>query len=105
MYPFAVYNKRYERSKSTMQVQAIQGYFIDGIFYQQGQRVLLPERQLVIVNVLDIPISGDEIQKGDIKFWKEFDKLAEESADEELHTADFPHVHFGHELILFDDQE
>ena len=64
-----------------MQVRAIQGYFDDGVFYQQGQRVKLPDRQLVIVNVLDIPINADEIQKEDVEFWKEFDRLAKESVD------------------------
>ena len=67
-----------------MQVQAIQGYFDNGVFYQQVRRVTLPERQLVIVNVLDIPVNADELKKEDIEFWKEFDKLAGEAADEEL---------------------
>ena len=88
-----------------MQVQAIQGYFDDGIFYQQGRRVKLPDRQLVIVNVLDIPVDADEIQKGDLEFWKEFDRLAKESVDDELMMVDFPRVNFGRELILFDDEE
>ena len=88
-----------------MQVQAMQGYFDRGVFYQQGRRVTLPERQLVIVNVLDIPVNSDEIQKEDLEFWREFDKLARESADDELMMADFPRVQFGRELVSFDDEE
>ena len=88
-----------------MHVQTLQGYFDNGYFYQLGQQVSLPERQLVIVNVLDIPVSANEIQTSDIEFWLEFDKLAEESSDEELLLTDFPRIHFGRELILFNDEE
>ena len=88
-----------------MNVQAMQGYFDGGVFYQQGRRVPLPERRLVIVNVLDVPVDADETKKADIEFWKEFDKLAKDSVDEELLTADFPRVNFGRELIQFDDEE
>ena len=88
-----------------MEVQAMQGYFDNGFFYQQGRRVSLPERQLVIVNVLNIPVDADETKKTDIEFWKEFDRLAKDSVDEELMMVDFPRVHFGRELISFDDEE
>ena len=88
-----------------MQVQAIQGYFDGGFFYQQGRRVSLPERQLVIVNVLDIPVEANENQKNDMEFWEEFNRLVKESADEELMMVDFPRVNFGRDLILFDDEE
>ena len=47
--------------------------YIFGGFYQQGRRVPLPEHQLVIVNVLDIPVDVDETKKADIAFWEEFD--------------------------------
>jgi hypothetical protein len=56
-----------------VEVQAIQGYFDDGIFYQQGRRVKIPERQLVIVNVLNVPVDINEIKKADVGFWDEFD--------------------------------
>ena len=86
-----------------MQVQAIQGYFDNGIFYQHGQRVVLPERKLVIVNVLDLPIDADETKKADVEFWKEFDKLAKDSVDDELLMTDFPRMHFSRELVSFND--
>jgi len=87
-----------------MEVQAMQGYFDNGFFYQQGRRVELPERQLVIVNVLNIPVDTDEAGKTDIEFWNEFDRLASGSMDEELLMADFPRINFGKELISFDDE-
>ena len=77
-----------------MQVQAIQGYFNDGAFYQDGRRVALPERQLVIANVLDIPVENTDAREADVEFWKEFDKLAKESFDEELLITDFPRSDF-----------
>jgi hypothetical protein len=88
-----------------MEVQAIQGYFDSGYFYQKGRRVSLPERRLVIVNVLDIPIEANEQQKADMEFWAEFDRLAKESTDEELLMVDFPRMSFGREPIIFDDEE
>ena len=98
-------NQSIERGCSTMQVQAIQGYFDRGNFYQKGRRVSLPERQLVIVNILDIPADSDELQKEDVEFWEEFDRLAKESADEELLLMDFPRFEFGRDPIIFEDEE
>jgi hypothetical protein len=46
-----------------MRVKAMQGYFENGVFYQQGRRVALPERRMVIVNVLDVPVDIDEAGK------------------------------------------
>ena len=66
-----------------MQVQALQGYFDNGIFYQQGHKVQLPERQLVIVNVLDVPVDINEVKNADIRFWREFDKLVKDVVDED----------------------
>jgi hypothetical protein len=88
-----------------MQVQAIQGYFDGGVFYQQGQRVSLPERKLVIVNVLDIPVGNIKTKEADVEFWKEFDKLAENSKDEQLMLIDFPRVNFNREFITFENEE
>ena len=89
-----------------MQVQAIQGYFDNGLFYQQGRRVALPERQMVIVNVLDVPIDVEmeAVKNTDIDFWKEFDKVVKDSLDEELLPENFPRVNFKHELVLFEDE-
>jgi len=88
-----------------MEIQAIQGYFDNGVFYQQGRRIKLPERQLVIVNILDIPVDVDERKKVDIEFWKEFDKLAKASINEDLLMVDFPRANFGRKPVLFEDEE
>ena len=67
-----------------MQVQTMQGYFDNGVFYQQGRRMSLPERQLVIVNVLDVPVDVDEEKKINTEFWAKFDDMAEEVKAEEM---------------------
>ncbi len=67
-------------------VQALQGYFNNGVFYQEGRQVALPERKLVIVNVLDIPIDINESKKSDAEFWSAFDEMVKEANDEELLT-------------------
>jgi hypothetical protein len=72
-----------------MKLQAMQGYFNKGDFYQHGNKVQLPELQLVIVNMLGIPINIDEVKKGEVNFWKEFDKMLADSTDEELSFDDF----------------
>jgi hypothetical protein len=87
-----------------MQVQAIHGYFNNGNFYQQGRRVALPERQMVIVNVLDMPVDVETIKNADIDFLKEFDRLADGSFNEELRVADFPRTNFRHEPLLFENE-
>ncbi len=59
---------------------------------------------MVIVNVLNIPVDVDETKKADVEFWKEFDRLAKDSVDEELMMANFPRLHFGRELIVFNQE-
>jgi len=88
-----------------MQVQAMQGYFDNGAFFQRGQRVALPERKMVIVNVLDMPIDIDETKKEDIEFWKDFSTHVNTSVDEDLMMADFPRFDLGRELTIFADEE
>jgi len=86
-----------------MQVQAMQGYFEGGAFYQQGRRTALPERKLVIVNVLDVPIDIGERQKsGETKkrlaaidkFFAEID-----ASDEEI-PEEFERIKFTREADL-----
>ena len=48
-----------------MEIQTLQGYFHKGFFYQQGQKVSLPEHQVVIVNILNLPIDIVETKKMD----------------------------------------
>ena len=84
----------------------MRGYFDNGLFYQQGRHVVLPERQMVIVNVLDVPIDVEEeaVKNADINFWKEFDHVVKDSLDEELLLENFPRANFKHELVLFEDE-
>ena len=37
----------------------------------------------------------------DVMFWEDFDKLAQESEDEELKIEDFPRADFGREVFIF----
>lgn len=87
-----------------MEVQALQGYFVDDVFYQQGRRTKIPNRKMVVINVLDIPIDTEDSISADLEFWKAFDNLAKDSADEELLVTDFPRVNFASRTIeLFKD--
>jgi len=86
-----------------MQVQALQGYFDKGVFHQLGNPIALPERQMVIVNILNIPV--DVEIKNDIDFWRTFDKLAIDSNIEKLSTDDFPRTKFNREFITFNEEQ
>jgi len=91
-----------------MEVQAIQGYFDDGKFYQQGKSVALPERQMVIVNVLNIPADTNvrEPRKEPKEFWAEFKRMLKESADGVLCIDDFPRTNISREMLpLIEDGE
>ena len=82
-----------------MELQALEGYFNNGQFYQNGNKVQLPERQLVIVNMLGIPISIDESRQADKEFWEAFDKMLADSADEELSLDNFPRTTLKKEFV------
>ena len=86
-----------------MEVQTIHGYFSNGNFYQQGRKVSLPEHQLVIVNVLGIPVDVDDTKQKDASFWVEFDRMLADSADEELSLDDFPRNTLDRELVVLEE--
>jgi len=86
-----------------MQVTAMQGYFDNGVFYHQGRVIALPDRKMVIINVLDMPAEVDVTQKTDAEFWKGFDEQTEAMGCELLMT-DFPRLHFEREFALLDDE-
>ena len=71
-----------------MQIQALQGYFDNGVFYQHGRRAEIPNRKMVIINVLDIPVDNDAEKKEDLARraaqLKEVKALIDLSMDEEL---------------------
>ena len=86
-----------------MQVTMLQGYFSNGFFYQEGQRVILPERKMAIINIIDLPSPKSDI---DLQYnWTaEFFRLVEASMHEELRHEDFPRMTFGRELLTFEDE-
>jgi hypothetical protein len=86
-----------------MEVQSIYGYFSNGNFFQQGRRVSLPEHQLVIVNVLGIPVDIDDTKQKDASFWDEFDRMLADSADEELSLEDFSRNNLNRELVILEE--
>jgi hypothetical protein len=84
---------------------SFRGYFENGNFYQDGRLVMLPERQMFLVEPLNIPVKPDDkeaIINANIEFYQEFDKLVAE-CDEEWNIDDFPRMDLGRELIIFDD--
>jgi len=87
-----------------MGVQVLQGYFMNDKFYQHGKNVKLPEKQMVIINVLDMPIESDAVKDRDMLFWEEFDRLAVDSDDEVLLPEDFPRTNFLREIVAFDEE-
>ena len=76
-----------------MQVTMLQGYFSNGLFYQEGRRVFLPERKIAIVSIIDLPSPDVEIDYQS-NWTDEFLRLVEASTHEELHHDDFPRMNF-----------
>ena len=78
-----------------MEVQALQGYFVDDVFYQQGQRAKIPNHKMVIINVLDMAIDNEESETTNkenverrLAQLKDINALIDLSADEA-----FPFMH------------
>jgi hypothetical protein len=89
-------------------MQAIKAIF-DGVNFKPKQAIPVSgQYEVVITFVEQISVSPDtdkqERINREIKFWKEIDRLAEESNDEVLSMDDFPRTRFSRELIIFDDE-
>ena len=89
-------------------MQAIKAVF-DGVNFKPKQAIPVSGQYEVVITFIEqISISHDmekqEQIKRDIKFWKEINRLAEESNDEVLDMANFERSKFSHELIIFDDE-
>lgn len=91
-----------------MRTQVYEGYFADGKFYVSGQPVLLPERQRVVVTVLDEPQEPHSQELADrLKWVDEFVQLAKKT-EHENHLLDcdsFKRDKTSRELSNFFDKE
>jgi hypothetical protein len=52
-----------------------------------------------------MPIDVTDAKNEDAAFWKAFDSQAKNSVDEELLMEDFPPVHMGRDVLLFNDED
>jgi len=90
-------------------MQAIKAVF-DGVNFKPKQAIPVSGQYEVVITFIEqISISPDtdkqERINRDIKFWKEINRLAEESNDEVLSMDDFQRNKISRELIIFDDDE
>jgi hypothetical protein len=85
-------------------VQAIEGYFEDGRFFAMGQALQISGRWRAFITILDEP-PHDATAVDRLAALAEFDRLVDESANEELREEDFPRMRFGREFVAFNDEE
>ncbi|MCL1877803.1 MAG: hypothetical protein FWF80_03005 [Defluviitaleaceae bacterium] len=76
-------------------MHAIKGYFTNGRF-TPADNVLLPNYSHAILVIEQLPQAPSENTNG---FWQEFDKLVDESANEEM--PQFPRLRLGREIVTF----
>jgi hypothetical protein len=86
-------------------VQAYDGYFENGRFHTLGRTVYIPERRRVFLTVLEEPPTQLD-NKNKKNFWAEFDKMVDESAEENkiLCEENFQRLRSGRKLILLSDE-
>jgi len=84
-------------------MQAYEGYFENGQFYLINQTAHIKGRRRAFITILDEPAQENNI----IKMIAEFDRMVDESADENeiLCEENFPRFNYGRELITFSDGE
>ena len=66
-------------------MQAYEGYFENGKFYTAGQTIRIPERKRIFLTILEEPptkLTNEKNVNDNKQFWTEFDRLVDESADE-----------------------
>jgi len=68
--------------KGQFTMQAYEGYFENGKFYSVGQSIQIPERQRVILTVLDEPITEHK-ENEQARAWRDFFNTINAS-DEEI---------------------
>jgi len=89
-------------------MQAIKAVF-DGVNFKPKQEIPVTGQHEVIITFVEqisaITTTNTQEQiSHDIKFWKEFDRLATDASDEVLSIEDFPSIKCSRELIIFDDE-
>jgi len=86
-----------------MQTQVHEGYLINGKFYTDAGYVHIPEQQKIHVTII-----GESAQPAiippSLEWLKEFNRMLEDSADEELDIKDFPRMNFRRDPVLFVDE-
>ena len=86
-------------------MQAIKAVY-DGINFIPRQPIPVNGQYEVVITFVEqlsaTTIGTHDLINNEIRFWKEFDKLAAASNDEML--EDFPRTKFNREMIIFDDE-
>ena len=89
-------------------MQAIKAIY-DGTSFTPKQPIPVQGQYEVVITFVEQifvnPITDikDQVNR-DINFWKDFDKLTADAADEILLLEDFPRSNFKRELFVFDDE-
>ena len=87
-------------------LKSYEGYFENGHFYVSGRVMQLPEQRRVFITILDEP--AIQLANADDKtFWDEFDRMADESSDENEILGHFPLRTPGMRppVLLFDEED
>ena len=84
-------------------MQACEGYVENGHFYPIDTLMSSTGRWRAVLTVLDEPVR-EELQSDSISWIDEFNRLVDESANEELNIEDFPRMSFGREFVSFDEK-
>ena len=79
-------------------LQAYEGYIENGRFYPLGQPLDIQGRRRAIITVFDEPHRQDTNASPAV-WLAEFNRLLEDSGDEELSMADFPRANFTRENL------
>ena len=90
-------------------MQAIKAVF-DGVNFKPKQPIPVSGQYEVVITFVEqiSTNSAKETQdriNDELKYWKEINRLAEESSDEVLSMDDFQRNKISRELIIFDDDE
>ena len=82
----------------------------DGVNFKPKQAIPVQGQYEVVITFLEkisesVEAEKQERIKQELDFWKEIDRLVDESSDEVLTMDNFPRMKFNRELIIFDDEE